>query len=90
MEDGMDVMQFTNDNSDVKVEDERSVGEGLAPPETFVKMILICGANQFFRRDDHWSSAECRAFLLSKARERKSMLLPSGWSMTIPTEAYIP
>jgi hypothetical protein len=28
MEDGMDVMQLTNDNSDVKVEDERSVGEG--------------------------------------------------------------
>ena len=24
----MDVMQLTNDNSDVKVEDERSVGEG--------------------------------------------------------------
>ena len=30
----MDVMQLTNDNSDVKAEDERSVGEGLAPPGT--------------------------------------------------------
>ena len=51
----MDVMQLTNDNSDVKAEDERNVGEGLAPPETFVKMILICGANQFFRNATLWS-----------------------------------
>ena len=27
------------------------VGEGLAPPETSVKMTLICEANQSFRRD---------------------------------------
>ena len=27
------------------------VGEGLAPPETYVKMTLICGAYTCFRRD---------------------------------------
>ena len=34
-----------------------TVGEGLAPPETFVKMPSNREANSCFRRDDHRSSA---------------------------------
>ena len=31
----MDVMQLTNDNSDVKAEDERNAGKGLGPSGKF-------------------------------------------------------
>ena len=44
----MDVMQLTNDNSDVKAEDERNVGEGLAPPETFHSNVVKSEANDTF------------------------------------------
>ena len=45
-----------------------NVGEGLAPPETYVKMTLICGANACFRRDDHWSSEHDGRFIDRKRR----------------------
>ena len=74
------------------------VGEGIAPPGTvpFRSKPSKCEANQYFRNAMLWPvdmrvpSAKWRTFLLSKAIDRKTMLLPSGWSMTSPTEAYIP
>ena len=43
-------------------------------------------ANQFCRRDDHWSSAEWRAFPISKAWDRNTTPLPCGRAMLVPTE----
>ena len=39
-----------------------------APPETYVKMTLICGANACFRREDYWSSENDERFIDRKCR----------------------
>jgi hypothetical protein len=44
------------------------VGEGLAPPETYVKMTLICGVNACFRREDQRSSENDGRFIDRKRR----------------------
>ena len=67
-------------------EGEASPPRNAPPARPFHLMSPKRAANLCLCRDDHWSSAECRAFLLSKAIDRKSMLLPIGWSITIPTK----
>ena len=44
------------------------VGEKLAPPETYVKMTLIRGANACFRREDQRSSENDGRFIDRKRR----------------------